>query len=117
MKVWPKKPVPDVDGYYQVATTDEIVQDEVHHHKIAGQSILITRHNGEVLAFSSQCPHAAGNLADGHIYRGRIDCPEHAYRFDIRSGRTLWPPDEAYRLKLYPVKVVGKSVLVKLNGH
>jgi len=117
MKIWPKKPEPDAEGYYPVASTDEIIQDHVLERKIKGESLLLTRHNGEVLAFSSSCPHAAGNLADGHIYRGRIDCPEHAYRFDIRSGRTLWPPDEAYRLKLYPVKVVGRSVLVKLTGR
>lgn len=115
MKIWPKKPLPDVDGYYRVATTDEILQDEVLERKIEKQSFLLTRHNDEILAFSASCPHAAGNLVNGHIYRGRIDCPEHAYRFDIRTGHTLWPPDEAYRLKLYPVKVVGKSVLVKLS--
>ncbi|MBK9051062.1 MAG: Rieske 2Fe-2S domain-containing protein [Chloroflexi bacterium] len=76
---------------------------------------ILTRLDGQVYAFSSECPHASGDMSVSTISRkGRIDCPDHGYVFDIRSGRITWPEDENYCLRKYPVKEVDGVVWVQL---
>ena len=105
---------PDEEGFYQAARVNEVSQDNFFPLEINGRQILITKHQGRYFAFNASCPHASGNLAEGQLYKGRIDCPVHAYRFDVTTGTTLWPPDEPVRLKRYPTKLKGDYVLVKL---
>jgi nitrite reductase/ring-hydroxylating ferredoxin subunit len=110
MRIRKPKPQPDEEGYYPAIPVTEVTEDGAIRLTINGQAILVTKYEGGYFAFSAYCPHAAGDLASGQLYKGRIDCPEHAYRFDIRSGRTLWPPDESYFLKRYPLKVSGGEI-------
>jgi 3-phenylpropionate/trans-cinnamate dioxygenase ferredoxin subunit len=110
MRIRQSKPQPDEGGFYPAIPVAELSEDSAIRLTINGQAILVTKYEGDYYAFSAYCPHAAGDLANGQLYKGRIDCPEHAYRFDIRSGRTLWPPDESYRLKTYPLKINGGKI-------
>jgi nitrite reductase/ring-hydroxylating ferredoxin subunit len=114
MRIRKSKPQPDEEGYYPAIPVDEVTEDGATRLTVNGQDILLTKYDGVFYAFSAFCPHAAGDLAAGQLYKGRIDCPEHAYRFDICSGRTLWPPDESYRLKTYPLKVGQGKIHVKI---
>ena len=43
-----------------------------------------------------------------------IECPLHAGRFDINTGKVLDPP-ATDDLKTYPVRVVGDEIQVKLG--
>ncbi|MCL4869513.1 MAG: Rieske 2Fe-2S domain-containing protein [Anaerolineae bacterium] len=73
--------------------------------QVGGHCLILTRLDGQVHAFSGRCPHASGDLSGSTISgKGRVDCPEHGYVFDIRSGRITWPEDEHYRLHKYPVE-------------
>lgn len=82
---------------------------------VAHRRLIITRFQGRLYAFSTLCPHAAADLSQGQLYRGRIDCPDHGYRFDIRTGRALWPPDEVCRLTHFEVKESAGHILVRLH--
>ncbi|MEW5986856.1 MAG: Rieske (2Fe-2S) protein [Chloroflexota bacterium] len=106
---------PDGDGYYPAAAVASVQPDQLMVCKANGQTIVLTRLDGQLYAFSHVCPHAAGDLSQGDFYRGRVDCPEHGYRFDVRSGRILWPADESYRLQRFPVKEEAGIVKVKLT--
>jgi 3-phenylpropionate/trans-cinnamate dioxygenase ferredoxin component len=72
---------------------------------VNNKSVLLTRWQGKIYAVSGRCPHAGGDMSQGQLHRGRLDCPVHGYRFDVTDGRCLWPPDEGYRLKRYTVLV------------
>ncbi|MGB1251624.1 MAG: Rieske (2Fe-2S) protein [Candidatus Promineifilaceae bacterium] len=76
--------------------------------------ILLTRLDGEIIAFSGSCPHAAADLGDGTLHRDRISCPLHGWKFDLRSGRTLWPEDETCRLSRFPIKIVDGVIWVRV---
>ena len=83
--------------------------------QIGERRIILTRLDGQIHAFSSECPHASGDMSNSLISRkGRIDCPDHGYVFDIRSGRITWPEDENYCLRKYLVKEINGIVYVKL---
>ena len=43
-----------------------------------------------------------------------IECPLHAARFDIRTGKVLDPP-ATEDLKTYPVRVVGDEIQIRLD--
>lgn len=105
----PAKPKPDSEGFYLACTSADLGHGQMRTVEVGDQKIIVTRLEEELRAFSAACPHAAGDLSRSTIYRGRIDCPEHGYRFDVRTGRTLWPPDEVCRLRQYEiVEMEGK---------
>lgn len=100
-----KKAEPDGDGFYPTAITAvSLTPNERQTVKIKGESIILTRWQDHIHAFSALCPHASGDLRQGDLYKGRIDCPDHGWRFDITTGRVLFPADEACRLRRFAVK-------------
>jgi nitrite reductase/ring-hydroxylating ferredoxin subunit len=106
------KPKPDAQGFYPAGPSAGLSPGQLLSVEVADDTVFVTRLDGQLHAFSAACPHAAGDLRHGAFYRGRIDCPEHGYRFDVRSGRVLWPPDEVCRLKRYEVKEVDGLIRV-----
>jgi nitrite reductase/ring-hydroxylating ferredoxin subunit len=98
-------PQMDKNGFVDTAVFPQFLQSgQMVSVQINGRALILTRYEGEVIAFSGRCPHAAAPLEKGTLYRHKLTCPDHGYCFDIRNGRTLWPPDEAVRLRRYPVK-------------
>lgn len=108
---------PGADGFYHLGAAADLGQERMQTVEIDGQPVIITRLDDEFHAFSAACPHAAGDLRKGEIYRGRIDCPEHDYRFDVRSGRTLWPPDEVCRLRKYEIVQRDGQLYIRLANQ
>jgi nitrite reductase/ring-hydroxylating ferredoxin subunit len=104
----------DDEGYIFAASIEEIEDGRITVITLNDLPIILTRVKGAVQAFSARCPHASGDLTKGEFHRGRIECPEHGYRFDIATGFPVWPPDEVCRLKKYPVKEENGRVLVNL---
>ena len=110
-----KKQKPDTDGYHTVAQADDVQEGDMLVVKVNRERIILTYWQGELFAFSNNCPHASADLSDGELHRGRITCLDHDYKFDIRTGRTLWPEDEVCRLKKFVVKIEDGAVKVKLT--
>ena len=70
--------------------------------------------DGRPWAASGLCPHQAARLAEGRIAEGRLHCPRHHASFCLRTGS----PDPRWQiegLRLYPVRVTGERVEVKLS--
>jgi nitrite reductase/ring-hydroxylating ferredoxin subunit len=102
----------DAEGFVVTdVTAAAVVVDRLQRVFVDGQAILLTRLDTAIVAFAERCPHAAGKLNE--IHNGRVRCPEHDYKFDVRTGRILWPADELYRLRRYPVKVVDGVIWVQ----
>jgi nitrite reductase/ring-hydroxylating ferredoxin subunit len=52
-----------------------------------GRLVVVTRRDGELLAYDALCPHALGPLDAAEIVDGRVVCPWHGKVFDVRTGR------------------------------
>ena len=105
---------PDEDGFYPSAVAaDEVEAGTVHAVHIGDEKVIVTRSDGQLVAFASTCPHAAADLSGGRLTRGQIKCPDHGYTFDVQSGRCVWPPDEGCRLMRYTVKVEEGKVKIR----
>ncbi|GAB4161352.1 MAG: hypothetical protein Fur0021_34430 [Candidatus Promineifilaceae bacterium] len=109
------QPVPDVDGFVAVVPASAVTPGHLTPAAVQGRPLLLTRHEGKLLAFGRYCPHAAGDLHQGSVVRYKVVCPEHDYSFDMRTGRILWPEDEVYRLPCYEVKEEDGMVKVRLG--
>ncbi len=101
-------------GWVRAASRGEIKAGEVLGVDIAGRSIAIYDADGTLYATDNICTHAYARLSDGWLDGETIECPLHAARFDIRTGKVLDPP-ATEDLKTYPVRLVGDEIQVKLE--
>jgi nitrite reductase/ring-hydroxylating ferredoxin subunit len=79
------------------------------------QRVVLTRIEGQLCAFNALCPHQLGNLASGSLVNGEIECPVHNWRFNIRTGKSVYPEDDGLRLRRYHVQEENGLVLVSLR--
>jgi naphthalene 1,2-dioxygenase system ferredoxin subunit len=102
------------EGWVKAAERGALGDGEVIGVIVAGREIALYEMDGEVFATDDICTHAYAKLSDGWMERGEIECPLHAGRFDIKTGKATAPPcvDD---LKTYPVRVEGGEIQVKLD--
>ncbi len=66
-------------------------------------------------ATDNVCTHAFALLTEGFLEGDEIECPLHAGRFSVRSGKGLCAPIDA-DLNSYAVRIDGADVLVNIPG-
>src|SRR5579863_1587440 len=71
--------------------------------------------DGEVYATDNVCSHAFAMLSDGWLDGDQIECPLHAGRFDVKTGKGLGPPIPC-DIKSYKVRVVGGQIEVEVGA-
>ena len=80
-----------------------------------GKDIALYDLDGEIHATDNVCTHAFARLTDGWLDGDVIECPLHAGRFEVRTGKGLGPPIPC-DLQTYPVRVVGDDIQVDVAG-
>ena len=77
-----------------------------------GKQVALFHTSGGVFACNNRCPHEGYPLMEGTLDGDcRLTCNWHAWRFDLRNGRS----DEGDRLRVYPVELRGGEVFVDLS--
>ncbi len=103
-------------NWVRVARAADIPPGEMGAAEAGGQQIAIFHlEDGSWHATSNICTHAFALLSDGWFEGTEIECPLHAARFDVRSGKAVAAPAEE-DLASYPVRIDGDAVLVGLPG-
>jgi naphthalene 1,2-dioxygenase system ferredoxin subunit len=104
----------DQTGWVKAAIRGQLGEGDVLGLVIGGQEIALYDLDGTLYCTDDICTHAYAKLSDGWLDRREIECPLHAGRFDIKTGKATAPPcTEA--IKTYPVRVVGDEIQVKLG--
>ncbi len=98
-----------------VAKVGEIEEDEAIQVTIGEFVLAIFNHGGKFYATDDTCTHAFASLADGFIEDGCVECPIHAARFELATGKAMAPPADV-DIKTYPVRVEGEDIYVELPG-
>ena len=80
---------------------------------VGDKQIALYNVDGEIHATDNVCSHAFAMLTDGWLDGNEIECPLHAGRFDVRTGKGLGPPIPC-DIKSYKVRVVGDEVQIDL---
>ena len=73
----------------KVAASGEVQEGGLHAVKVGGHTVLLSRVDGRVCAFSAKCPHVGLSLARGKVDKGTVECAWHGSRFDLSSGQNL----------------------------
>ncbi|MFC4996319.1 bifunctional 3-phenylpropionate/cinnamic acid dioxygenase ferredoxin subunit [Dactylosporangium cerinum] len=67
--------------------------------------------DGDVYAIDDTCTHQDASLTDGWLEGCEVECPLHASRFDLRTGRVDAPPAKR-PVRTHRVDVVEGTVYV-----
>jgi len=78
-------------------------------------AVFLLEGGSEVRVIDNTCPHANGNLAGGDVEDGVVECPWHAWQFDLNTG--VCTHSEKVRVHRYPVQIRNGSVWVDLEGN
>lgn len=99
------------DNWIDVASVDDLPDEDVVGIDAGGKSIALYQVEGEVYATDNICTHGNARLCDGFLEGHEIECPLHQGKFDIRSGKAMCAP-LTEDVKTYPVKIEGSRVYV-----
>jgi naphthalene 1,2-dioxygenase ferredoxin component len=103
-----------MSNWVEAAKAADFADGDVRGIEIGDQAIAIYQVEGAFFATDNVCTHAFALLSDGFLDDCTIECPLHAGRFDIRTGKALGRP-VTRDLKSYPVKVEDGAVLIDLG--
>ena len=102
------------DQWIDACAADEVDPEDVIRFDHAGRTYAIYRtEDDRYFATEGLCTHEKVHLADGLVMGVIIECPKHNGRFDYTTGAAKGAP-VCVDLAIYPVKVEGGRVFVKL---
>lgn len=100
--------------WVRVAAAADVAEGNVLGVRVGEREIALYHlPGGEYRASDNICTHEYALLSDGWLEDGCIECPLHAGRFDIRTGKAMCAPVDR-NLEIFEVKVEGDALLVKL---
>lgn len=102
------------EGWVRAARRGDLGEGDVLGVGVAGREIALYMIGDQIYATDDVCTHAYAKLSDGFLDRDEIECPLHAGRFDVKTGKAVAPPCTD-NLKTYPVRVVGDEIQLKLD--
>jgi len=101
-------------GWVRAAGRADLAEGEALGVEVAGRSIALYGADDRIYATDNICTHAYACLSDGWLDGEVIECPLHAARFDIRTGKVLDPP-ATEDLKTYEVRVVDNEIQIRIE--
>ncbi|MGB9660244.1 MAG: Rieske (2Fe-2S) protein [Nitrososphaerales archaeon] len=104
-------------GFIRVASVKDVSEGEMIGVKVNEKEIMIANLSGRFYAIGNRCTHMKCLLSKGTIEEGKVICPCHFARFDLKTGGGFWGREiGAIPLKpvpIYEVKVQGEDILIK----
>jgi nitrite reductase/ring-hydroxylating ferredoxin subunit len=98
--------------FIKVAKLADVPEGEM---KIVFDELAVIAHaEGRFHAFGNVCPHAAGPIGEGFLDGCVVECPWHAGRWDVRTGKALTLLATA-DIPLFDVRVVDDDIEIRLS--
>lgn len=101
------------DGWHDVAAVEDLPDDDVMQVTVGQAVLALYRVGDEFYATDDCCTHQEASLSDGYLQDDTIECPRHQGVFHIPTGRAMQPP-VTENLRVYPVRVEGERLLVRI---
>ena len=103
-----------MNDYTKVALTEDITKGKRKRIEIKGRRISIFNIGGEYYAIYDTCPHkGTAPLIKGTLDGVGIKCPNHGYRFDLKTGECNIHPE--FNTRIFPIKVEGDEILLNVD--
>jgi 3-phenylpropionate/trans-cinnamate dioxygenase ferredoxin component len=101
------------DGWVEVGSIGDIEREDVKRFDFGDRTFAIyCAPDGQHYATDGICTHEYAHLANGLVLDHIVECPKHNGRFDYRTGAAKGAP-ACVNLRTYPMKVDGKTLLIK----
>jgi 3-phenylpropionate/trans-cinnamate dioxygenase ferredoxin subunit len=99
--------------FHKVASLDEIPPGGRLSLVFDDRAVLLLRIGDEFHAIEDICSHDGQPLTDGKLVGTSIECPRHAARFDVCTGRPLCMP-AIEPIATFAVRVQGNDILLSV---
>ncbi|MQA86517.1 MAG: Rieske 2Fe-2S domain-containing protein [Streptosporangiales bacterium] len=77
---------------WERAARSEDVGRVLHRVDVGGHPMLVARTaDGDAIAVGPICPHQNKPMDGGNVYGDEVDCPNHHYTYDARTGENGYP--------------------------
>lgn len=96
--------------FQAVAKVGDIPEGEGRSFAVNGKMVGVFRVGEEYFAINDICPHMGASLSTGYMEEGRVMCPWHAWRFDVRDG--TWCDNPKVKTDRYELRIVGEEIQV-----
>ena len=81
--------------------------------EVGEKVIALFNYKGNFYAIDNTCPHRGAPLGEGRIEEGILICPNHEWRFELKSG---WcPQNPELSTEVYPIKVHDEKIYIRLE--
>ena len=98
----------------EVADLWEVPPGERKRVKVHDELITIFNLNGELFAIFDSCPHKkTAPLVRGTLNGVGIKCPNHGFRFDLKTGKC--DRGEEWNTRVYQIKIENNKILIGPN--
>ncbi len=99
--------------WVRVASVSDVAKSEVIGVRVGDRDVALCRtQDGTLHATDNVCTHEYARLSDGWLEDDELECPLHAGKFDVRTGKALCPPVEA-DIEVFEVKTEGRDIFVR----
>jgi len=99
--------------YIKVLKCDDLEIGKSAIIEVGDKEIAIFNYKGDYYAIDNICPHRGAPLGEGRIVEGILICPNHEWRFELKSG---WcPQNPELSTEVYPIKVHEGKIYVRLE--
>jgi nitrite reductase/ring-hydroxylating ferredoxin subunit len=80
--------------------------------EVRGHKLVLFRRGSAVTCYQNACAHLGSALDTGVLDSGVLTCPQHGFRYDLKTGECLTAPD--VRLQAHALRVIGERVEVRV---
>lgn len=98
-----------------VAKVGEIPEGQGRAYAVNGRMVAVFLEEGAYQAIDDLCPHMGASLAGGHLEKGVVSCPWHAWRFCVADG--TWCDNPKISIDHFEVRVEGDEIQVRVPPH
>lgn len=106
----------DQGAWLRMVCCEDMRDGDMKNITIGEAQVALYRVAGKFFATSNICTHAFAILSDGWLDGEVVECPLHAGRFNVRTGKALCHP-VTRDLKVFPVRVVDGYVEVLASDN
>lgn len=78
--------------------------------------VAVFNADGEFYAVDDMCTHQDTSLSDGLVEGCEVECPLHASRFNLRTGKPSGPP-ATKAVRTHEVRVLDGVIYLLLSEH
>jgi NAD(P)H-dependent nitrite reductase small subunit len=79
------------------------------------QEIAVFNYKDEYFAMVNKCPHKGGPLGEGRVQEGILVCPNHEWRFELKTGNSMQNPE--MKVQVFPVRIKDEKIYVGFDQN